>query len=69
MTNPTVPNPSERPTLTVEEAAEYLGISRGTAYKAARSGAIPALQIGPRRMVIPTAQLRRFLGMDPEGAS
>lgn len=58
-----VPDPYERPTLTVEETAEILGVSRGAAYKAAQSGEIPTLRIG-RRILIPTAKLLDMLGVE-----
>ena len=51
---------AERLTMTVEEAAEVLGISRNSAYEAVRRGEIPSLRLG-RRILIPAEQLRRFL--------
>ena len=39
-------------TITVPEAAIRLGISRGLAYKAARTGEIPSLRIGKRLLVL-----------------
>jgi len=50
----------ERATLTVEEAAAILGISRGTAYEACRSGEIPSLRFG-RRIVVPVHLLEQYL--------
>jgi excisionase family DNA binding protein len=55
-----------RPTCTIEEAAELLGIHRDTAYKAARSGDLPTLRLG-RRLLVPTARLRALLGVDNGG--
>jgi excisionase family DNA binding protein len=60
---PPLPDPVEQPTLTVEEAGRYLGISRPTAYSAARNGTLPVLRVN-RRMLVPTASLRRLLGID-----
>ena len=37
---------------TVEETAKLLGISRGSAYEAVRTGALPSVRIG-RRILIP----------------
>ena len=51
---------AERLTMTVEEAAELLGISRNSAYEAVRRGEIPSVRLG-RRILIPTEQLRRLL--------
>jgi len=39
-------------TLTVEPAAKELGISRSSAYEAARRGDIPAIVIGRRVLVL-----------------
>ena len=52
---------SGRATCTVEEAAEVVGVGRGTAYDAARSGELPALHLG-RRIVVPVASLVKLLG-------
>ena len=48
-------------TMTVEEAAELLGLSRSSAYRAAACGELPALRFG-RRIVVPTARLLALLG-------
>jgi excisionase family DNA binding protein len=40
-----------RDTFTVDETAEILGICRATAYTAVKTGAIPVIQIGARRIV------------------
>jgi len=47
-------------TMTVEEAAAALGISRNLAYEAARDGRIPAIRIG-RRLLVPRRALERLL--------
>lgn len=49
-----------RPTMTLEEAAHLLGISRRLAYTAAKAGEIPTLRFG-RRIVVPTARLRELI--------
>jgi len=51
---------SERLTITVEEAAKRLGISRGLAYTLARRGEIPAVRLG-RRLVVPAGAIERIL--------
>ena len=58
-----VPDPVERPTLTVTEAAVILQISRSTLYDALRTGDVPSIRIG-RRLLVPTARLRDLLGLD-----
>ena len=51
------------PMLTVEDAAGLIGISRGSAYAAVRSGELPAVRIG-RRWLIPTTRLlQEILGV------
>ena len=54
-------------TLTITQAAELLGISRNSAYEAARSGrlaGVPILRVG-RRLLVPTASLHAVLGLEP----
>jgi excisionase family DNA binding protein len=51
----------ERLTLTVDEAAKVLGISRGTAYMLANNGGIPAIRISARRLIVPRKALEDFL--------
>ena len=58
-------------TLTITEAAELLGISRNSAYEAARSGelvGVPVLRVG-RRLLVPAASLRAVLGLDSDKES
>lgn len=57
----------ERRTLTVEEAARYLGIGRSAAYAAARSGELPTVRIG-RRLLVPRHALERMLAGDRPAA-
>jgi len=50
-----------RQTLTIEEAAALLGVSRGSAYLAAQRGMLPgAFTLGSRRLVS-RAVLEKFL--------
>lgn len=55
----------ERLTYTVDEAARLLGVSRGSAYEAARRGELPVIRLG-RRLVVPRARLEDLLGGDAE---
>lgn len=50
-----------KPTMTVVEAGELLGLGRSTAYDAAKTGAIPTLRVG-RRLLVPTHKFREMLG-------
>jgi len=58
-----IPNPRDRPTLKVAEAAALLGVSDETVYAAAEAGDLPSLRLG-RRVLILTAGLRRLLLLD-----
>jgi excisionase family DNA binding protein len=46
--------------LSVEEAGELLGISRGLAYELVRKGELPSLRLG-RRLIVPLAALESML--------
>ncbi len=50
----------EKKVLTVMEAAAELGISKGSAYEAVRSGQIPTIRIG-RRLIVPRAAFDKML--------
>ncbi len=58
-----IPDPRTHPTIPVEVAGKVMGVSRGSAYEAARAGVIPTIRIG-RRLVVPTAKLLELLGLD-----
>jgi excisionase family DNA binding protein len=55
-----MPIPELVPTVTVEEAAAILGISRGLAYQGVREGTLPSITIG-RRIIVPTLALAALL--------
>jgi excisionase family DNA binding protein len=56
---PAAPLPPERVLLTVEEAAERLGIGRTTAFALVKSGEIESVLIGRLRRV-PTAAIQDY---------
>jgi predicted DNA-binding transcriptional regulator AlpA len=58
-----------QPTCTVDEVWEngWLGLGRSSLYAAVRDGSVPSLRIGGR-IVIPTSELRRLLGLTAEVA-
>jgi excisionase family DNA binding protein len=58
-----LPDPTEQPLVTVEDAGRWLGLGRSAAYAAVRRGDLPSIQIG-RRVFVPTAELRRLVGLD-----
>jgi excisionase family DNA binding protein len=51
---------AQRRTLSVEQAARQLGISRNSAYEYARSGVLPVIKLGTR-MLVPKAAFERML--------
>ncbi len=53
----------EELTVTVDEAAALLGMSRNGCYNAVREGSLPSVRIG-RAIRIPTIKLRAMLGID-----
>jgi excisionase family DNA binding protein len=52
------------PLISVEEAGEILGLSRNGAYQAVARGDIQSIKIGTKVIRIPTAPLRRKLGIE-----
>ena len=62
---------SNRLVMSVTEAAELLGISRGLAYELARSEKLPVVRLG-RRLVVPRKALALWLerscGLEGSGA-
>ncbi len=59
--------PDDRLTLTVDEAADLLGISRSLAYELVRIGELPSLRLG-RRILIPRRAIYELVE-DPLGAT
>lgn len=51
---------NSRLTLTVNEAAKMLGISRGLAYEMVKTGKIPSVHFG-KRILVPRRALERLL--------
>ncbi|HKY14814.1 MAG TPA: helix-turn-helix domain-containing protein [Microthrixaceae bacterium] len=60
-----LPDPAERPTLTVDAVAEILGLDRKTVYAAVESGGLPSLRVG-RRILVPTAWLAARITPDTD---
>lgn len=57
---------TKRLTINIPEAAKILGISRNSAYGAARRGDLPTIVMG-RRILVPVSALERIL-RDPGSA-
>ncbi|GJE48426.1 hypothetical protein GOFOIKOB_1456 [Methylobacterium tardum] len=49
-------------TISIDEAAAWLGISRNGAYEAAKRGEIPTIKIG-RLLKVPVVPFERMLGL------
>lgn len=58
-----VPDPKVQPTMTPAEVAPIFKASLPTIYQAIERGEIPSIRLG-RKIVIPTAALRRLLSLD-----
>ena len=52
---------NEKRTITVNELAEWLGISRPTAYGLVRQDGFPAIRVSERRIVIPVVKLEEWV--------
>lgn len=59
---------TERLTVSVEEAAEILGISRALAYSLVARQQLPSLKLG-RRVVVPRRALDRMLEVEPPAST
>ena len=55
-----------RPTLTVEEAAAVLGVSRATAYRAVKLGQVPSIRLGEKLVRVPTEALLELMASPPK---
>jgi excisionase family DNA binding protein len=61
---------TEKLTVSVNEAAEILGLSRNAAFSACKKGEIPTLRIG-KRLLVPKSKLLALINGDktPEAES
>lgn len=59
-----IPDPQTQPTMPVwPDTGRALNLSKASTYEAVARGEIPSIRIG-RRLLVPTAALRRMLGLD-----
>lgn len=61
-----LPDATTKPLLSVDELLELVPgwpASRSATYRAMSTGDLPSVRIG-RRLLLPTAELRRLLGLD-----
>lgn len=64
-----LPKAEDQPTVPIwPTTAHAVGLSKGATYDAVRRGDIPSIRMGGR-IVVPTAALRRLLGLDHANAS
>jgi hypothetical protein len=57
----------ERPTCSVSELQKILRTSKNPTYDAVKRGDVPSIRVGGR-ILIPTAPLRKMLGLDGEAS-
>jgi len=57
-----------RPSCSVTQFAEMFGLSRNAAYEAVERGDVQAVRIG-KRIVVPTAPLRKMLMLEESTAN
>lgn len=50
--------------VTIERAGQLLGISRNLAYQMAKSGEIPTIKLGKKRMLVPMVKLEEMLKVE-----
>jgi excisionase family DNA binding protein len=61
----TIDEARTRGTVSVQEAADILGVSRTHYYRAARAGKLPVLRVG-RKVLVPVQPLLRMIeGIEP----
>jgi hypothetical protein len=65
-----VPDPAERPAVSVRDAAPWFDVSAATLYRAIAEGRAPCdvIRVGTRVSIV-TASARRVLGLDPPTAN
>lgn len=63
ITGGVVPDPRQRPTISVPEAGALLGLGQSASYEAAARGVIPVIRIGSRKKRVPTAKFLALLGL------
>lgn len=51
----------EQKTMSVQEVANALGISRTTAYEVVNRADFPAIRVSPRRIVVPVSEFNEWL--------
>ena len=47
--------------MSIEEAAKVLGVGRNFCYELAKTGQLPTIRLGARRLVVPKIALERML--------
>lgn len=57
-----LPNPYDKPVLTLMEYAKLMGVGKTTAYRHVQAGSIPSVQLTKHTRGIPTAKLYEVLG-------
>jgi hypothetical protein len=58
-----LPDPDDEPTIPIQRAGLILGISRSSAYKAAREGRLPLIEVSATRRMVNTAEFLERYGL------
>lgn len=61
-----IPDPTDKPFLTVTDVCHLLQVSRPTAYNMLETGVLPAVRCG-RVIRVPTAAVRGLAQLDADG--
>lgn len=67
MTKLRLPSVAEAAAIDIPLAGRFLALNRVAAYRAAKSGFLPVVQVSERRWKVPVAALRALLGLPIEG--
>lgn len=51
----------EQKTMSVQEVANALGISRTTAYEVVNRADFPSIRVSPRRIVVPVSEFQKWV--------
>jgi hypothetical protein len=64
-----LPSVAETAAIDIPHAGAFFSLNRAAAYRAAKNGFLPVVQISHRRYKVPVAALREMLGVPPDGGA
>lgn len=62
-----LPSVTETATIDIPTAGAFFSLNRVAAYRAAKNGFLPVVQVSERRYKVPVAALREMLGFAADG--